>query len=262
MEPRRGNAAAADDKTPAGAAHERIAAWSRAAAREIRFRPDRKAVEAELSAHLEDRAQALLASGMGEDEAAEVSVAAMGDAREIGRALSRIHSPLLGWLWVASKWLVVSALCFLLLAARADWLASGFLEGSTSLEWSGAQLLKLPAAEPVRAGDYRISVRRAAFRNGVLWVTVRAAGAPWLGAPKALASYLGAADSLGGVYGENTDENGAAVRYAGERRALFWYEYDVTVSPCPADAAWVELRYDRMGVRFALCVPLSEGGEP
>ena len=53
-------------------------------------------VTQELTAHLEDHAEALRAAGAGWDEAEEAAVAAMGDPDELGRALDRLHSP---WPW-------------------------------------------------------------------------------------------------------------------------------------------------------------------
>lgn len=61
----------------------------------IRWEPARRMARAELSAHLEDHAEALAAKGLAPDLAAEQAVAAMGDPYELGRALDRAHPPTL-----------------------------------------------------------------------------------------------------------------------------------------------------------------------
>ena len=52
---------------------------------------------AELAAHMEDHAAALMERGVPEEAAAQQAVAAMGDPEEIGKELDKSHSPLLGW---------------------------------------------------------------------------------------------------------------------------------------------------------------------
>lgn len=59
----------------------------------IRWKPARKLAQAELTAHLEDHAQALAAKGLAPDLAAERAVAAMGDPYELGHALDKAHPP-------------------------------------------------------------------------------------------------------------------------------------------------------------------------
>ena len=57
--------------------------------RRVRFRPDRAAITAELAAHLEDHAAALMERGVPEEEAAQQAVSAMGDPDEIGKEIGR-----------------------------------------------------------------------------------------------------------------------------------------------------------------------------
>ena len=80
----------------------------------VRFRPDRGAVRRELAGHLDDSAAALQqAEGMDAETAYAQAVENMGDPDEIGRALDRAHSPLLGWTWLVSKVLCIAVCVFL-----------------------------------------------------------------------------------------------------------------------------------------------------
>ena len=79
--------------------------WLDRAAAGIRSRPDREAVRAELEAHLEDKTADLVRifPDLGRQEAERQAVEQMGDPKEIGRALARLHRPWLGWLWRLSQ---------------------------------------------------------------------------------------------------------------------------------------------------------------
>ena len=78
---------------------------------EMRHLPARRSVTAELAAHLEDHAAALVKKGVPEEEAEAQSVAAMGDPVALGQALDKVHSPL--WHRVA-KGLTICAVCLFL----------------------------------------------------------------------------------------------------------------------------------------------------
>jgi len=93
----------------------RIENWCDAVLKEVCFRPDHKAIRKELEAHYADRSAGLRQAGYGWDEARERTLAAMGDPVEVGQLLNRVHRPWLGWLWMASRLLLV---LFVLLALR------------------------------------------------------------------------------------------------------------------------------------------------
>lgn len=67
-----------------------------AVALRLRCKWEAPAVLLELSDHIQDHMDALLAAGMGRDEAEAAAVAAMGDPEALGRALDALHSP---WPW-------------------------------------------------------------------------------------------------------------------------------------------------------------------
>lgn len=84
----------------------------------------RSAVRRELEAHLDDRLRSLRTQGLTEDEAAQQAVRAMGDADELGRALSELYRPLrrfFGLLRIALLWgFIVVLLCYVLLRAAGS----------------------------------------------------------------------------------------------------------------------------------------------
>ena len=109
--------------------------WVNAVCEQVRFRPDHKAIEEELRVHYEDHVKDLLRLGRSRELAEERALAAMGDAREVGRALDRVHEPWLGWLWKASRTLLL-ALVLLTLAAALQNSGGKNLLYRTQAEWN------------------------------------------------------------------------------------------------------------------------------
>ncbi|WP_130862929.1 permease prefix domain 1-containing protein [Bacilliculturomica massiliensis] len=70
----------------------------------VRFRYDHAVIRQELLDHIEDRKDNYMEEGVKDGEAEILAVSCMGDARELGEALNREHSPLLGWIWRISGW--------------------------------------------------------------------------------------------------------------------------------------------------------------
>ena len=72
--------------------------------KEIRFPFDRKIVQKELEAHLEESIDYYLKPGITIEEAETSAIQDFGDPGEIGRMLNKVHKPFLGWLWIISKY--------------------------------------------------------------------------------------------------------------------------------------------------------------
>ncbi|MDD5932413.1 MAG: hypothetical protein PUC45_08205 [Oscillospiraceae bacterium] len=87
--------------------HKEWYQWRDEALRQVRFTPDHDAIAKELYAHYEDHVRDLERIGYERKLAEERALLAMGDAEEVGRGLDRAHSPALGWLWQASRVLMV-----------------------------------------------------------------------------------------------------------------------------------------------------------
>lgn len=100
--------------------------WRRQVTDQVRFKPDRAAIEQELTAHYEDHVRDLERLDYTPELARQRALAAMGDPKTIGKALDRVHKPWLGWLWRLSRWLMavlaVTAVC-----------AAWFLDGAVTV---------------------------------------------------------------------------------------------------------------------------------
>ena len=93
--------------------------WLASATSKIHFPPDRKAVQQELTGHIEDLQEHYTTIGLDAEAAEAAALQAMGDPEAIAADLGQIHRPWRGYLWWMSKgliilaiaaWLVVSAL--------------------------------------------------------------------------------------------------------------------------------------------------------
>lgn len=91
-------------------------AWLTTAVSGIRFYYDRYEVRQELADHLEDKVLDLMRiyPGLSEDEAAELTLARMGDPEELKNDLGQIHKAWVGNLWAVSVWLLFIAVAVLI----------------------------------------------------------------------------------------------------------------------------------------------------
>lgn len=71
--------------------------------KQIYFIFDRDAIETELKDHIYESVQDLMEEGISLEEAEEQAVKQMGDPIEVGKLLNKEHQPLLGYLWMFSK---------------------------------------------------------------------------------------------------------------------------------------------------------------
>lgn len=75
--------------------------------KQIHFGWDRDIVSRELEYHIEDSMLDLIDEGYSREEAERIAIEQMGDPIEIGKQLNEEHKPLLGWLWLISKLIVI-----------------------------------------------------------------------------------------------------------------------------------------------------------
>lgn len=246
----------------------------------VRFRPDRAAITAELTAHLEDHMDALVARGFPPETAARQAVAAMGDPEEIGRELDKSHSPLLGWFQICFRIAVWGAAVLVLLftlpqaGTIAEDLAAPLHDGGHSDEFltqndeydvvadltPGAvwhyegYTFSIPRALVVRASDGSLSLHYAVradhpnpwHRNPVFW------------------DWLWAEDDLGNTYssyGQVVPFQFSAVRSSGT--STTWHPfvsyYSMWVDRLDPAAEKLTLRFDRYG-ETAIYLTLSLKG--
>ena len=271
---------------------EKTDKWLDKATAAIRFGPDRRTVRSELSAHLEDKALDFqrIFPGLTQEEAQERAAAEMGDPAEIGKELARLHKPLLGYAWLASKVLlgVVIGAAVLLFANRTyQYGLSNLLDGPHSWYgdydppiaaiYKGVELDYLgPLADsgPVQAGEYTFSTD-----CGELWNVIMGNGEtsrvvyfqlevrhprPMERLNYLVEENMWARDDRGGVILSQRDYFDMVYPERGGRKVLhfdrlddgiFTDRYEVSLEIIDRSAQRVDLRYTEIGAD--LTIPIS-----
>ena len=271
---------------------EKTDKWLDKATAAIRFGPDRRAVRSELSAHLEDKALDFqrIFPDLTQEEAQDRAASEMGDPAEIGRELARLHKPLLGYAWLASKVLlgVVIGAAVLLFANRTyQYGISNLLDGPHSWYgdydppiaaiYKGVELDYLgPLADsgPVQAGEYTFSTD-----CGELWNVTMSNGEtsrvvyfqlevrhprPMEQLNYLVEETMWAQDDRGGVILSQREYFDMAARERGDRKVLhfdrlddgiFTDRYEVSLEITDRSAQRVDLRYTEIGAD--LTIPIS-----
>lgn len=180
--------------------------WISQAVRQIRFRPDREAIEKELSDHMEDRKQDFLQE-LDEKAAEQAVLRAMGDAKETGKLLNKIHSPWLGYVWLASRVVlaILAVACGLMVifgedlwGERYDWYCE---HGCSELP---EETVFLDTGLSFREGGYRFRLDHGHVEQDVHWHrTIIAFDVtslrPWQRFPAGLQNTI-VTDSLGNTF--------------------------------------------------------------
>ena len=257
--------------------------WCRETIANVRFKPDRDRIWDELIAHIEDRTEDMKSRGYTEEEAETRAVAAMGDPAEVGKQLNAVHKPWLGWLWVASKVILIPCLVVLAWVMLTTYPFSQFgYDDSRFWETGSSEYVTVMKLNPTcedKSDGYTFTVSHAKLthteahtaedqrgpyqvkENTYLSLIVQATRLlPTAEECRAFHDFY-AVDNLGNRYESVYD----LVRY----EQAFVGNYDMknpwtTMYRCWIEeldhaAEWVELRYDRDGREIILRIDLSGG---
>lgn len=107
--------------------------WRDRVLKQVRFKPDRKAIREELNGHYEDKVADLERLGYDRKLAESRALETMGDAVEIGKAFDKVHKPWLGWLWKVTTWLAVLAIVAVVINA---WIFQGWAQIKEQMDFS------------------------------------------------------------------------------------------------------------------------------
>lgn len=234
--------------------------WLNTATRKIRFGPDRKAVQRELEAHLEDLREA---SGLEEGAALQ----AMGDPIEIAEELGRVHRPWLGYLWRASQIALAGAaavyiLLMVLLVTGRWWLLPGvqLYDYLTWEEWEVEDILEereIPCAAQIETGGYTIRASRAVLRKTsetspewALYLPLDITLGRWEEALFGWHALTGVRSSAG-----EAEDYGTLVNYAVWG---FWQKSEFIVNGLSEDTEWLELDFGHGALRRTMHIDLTE----
>lgn len=265
-------------------------AWCQTATHQIRYGPDRKAVEDELMAHLQDAYDAAIANGLNTVEAEEKALDCMGSAQVIAPQLAAIHNPFWGYFLRVCKVLLV---VLLVLSLKPLWDYSNELQlqdvpnnplkfdaynAASYADGSGRTLLHLSHPDLSFTSDINtftvtdVALFTQTLEDGTqskpkLFILIRQTSPlPWAEHKGyfqhfQITSYFSLRDSLGNVYkGYMISAPGEdCIYFSGTQSGIFQYTHQCCIFDFPAEAKWVELSYERDGRSICLRIPLTGG---
>ena len=276
--------------------------WLDRATAGIRFGPDREEVRAELEAHLEDKALDFqrIFPDLTEAEARERAASDMGDPEEIGKELAKVHRPWLGYLWRASKVLIVLLVlwhlwCGMYMDHYYDTHTGRVLwdfdnlpgAGEERQSWYGSpesihavrhtsEELYTPCGDPdqlavreyrgeeVQVGGQTVSLLRSAQwqRWGELELYAYFRVETWRFWERSVLdrNWFTAVDDLGNVYDLSGEGSGVQNCIGETDCGPFFAGWQLYLSDVDPAAEWVRLDYGQLEPVFSLTIDLSREG--
>ncbi|OUQ24974.1 hypothetical protein B5E80_05875 [Flavonifractor sp. An135] len=245
-----------------------------AVCRFVRFSPDHAAITAELTAHLEDAVEARESRGVPHAQVVVQAVDAMGAPAEVGKALDALHSPLLGWvqIWVR-RVLVLCAVLMLLPTLTGLWtLSKTFVPQEHPAQWQSTQtgeaLPGLPIRNAAKHSGYTLSLWDGVRDGDTVALLVRLEHfSPWLRSPSEWAfQSLTVTDNVGSTYinwataqEAHLEEFQVYASSNGRYDTFFSTYFTLTVYNVPPEADILTFTLAQSGEPFSFSLPLNGG---
>ena len=224
--------------------------------KEVKFKYDHTGIRRELLDHMEELYEDLQAEGMDADVAEIMAAEYMGDAKEIGQALNKEHSPVLGWLWLGCRRLVLVLLVLFLLNGIpiVKTLVAGFF--TPYWEKTDSPLVyKVPLEKEMKWYGEEITMQELRYyADGTL--ELRGTSLDWnrhWGNVSGFYATLCLRDEDGRIY---VSEGGNGNQISLE--SGLWFRTQAFFHGFPLDAEKAELQYGRYGTQ-CIEIELSEG---
>lgn len=215
----------------------------------VKFSFDRSDIRSELKGHLLDRIEDYTEAGQGED-AEELSIAAMGNAEEIGLELNRQHKPLLGWLWLISRLAVVLLIIVDLYVVGLPVLMSLFGHNPGKDIEKANIVYNITVNKRVQLDDAVINFRKVIYeKNGDLTIIYDYYEARFWGARWSLSDIGTISDNLGNRYFEGSDGSKGGIKPIVSR----------TVKNFSSEADALIINYDQYNRKYRVEIPLKGG---
>lgn len=216
----------------------------------VKFTFDRGNIRTELESHISDKMEFYLEQGYGMEEAEQLSINDMGDAKEIGMELNKQHNPIIGWLWritnvIAVLTAIIFGLSFML------FIGSTFLQGNLVDEFPKSDIVyKIDLKEQVKIDDRVIRFTNVIYdKSGNMnifyeYYYTRLWGTRWS------LDYIGEiTDNLGIKYVAGSESQSGGFISKGVK----------TLDHFSEDADMLIISYDRYNRKFRVEIPLKEG---
>ncbi|HHV09076.1 MAG TPA: hypothetical protein GXX75_02205 [Clostridiales bacterium] len=215
----------------------------------VKFTFDRNDIRKELEGHISDKIEYYMELGSEPEEAEQLSVQDMGDAREIGIELNKQHNPVLGWIWRITG--IIAALLILLFLFVIAMSMGSFFQKDLSKETPKADILyQIDIKEQIRIDDRIIRFTKVIMEESgelSIFYTYHNAG------------LLGGSWSLGYI-GEILDDQGNKyVAMSGQQQGGIITKGMLTIPDFSRDADTLIISYDSYNRKYRIEIPLEAG---
>lgn len=253
----------------------------------IQTHPDRENTSKELSNHLEDKYQDLIAQGMEPKDAAEKAVADMGDPLELAHQLSAAHPPLWGKLYTVTKWMLTVCFCLAVLFYLIHFMLSRYVlktyrDFDPSIVHLGGDESQITIYDPDSwdtSDGYLLTVPSSSLwlvetknsrgeTNQMHYLNVQINSytlIPWTEEP-GFSEWMWAVDSLGNYYyseQEDSMDQEPSIDVKDYHTGMFTHVHNLWLRPyVSTEAQWIEIHYDRAGRDVVLHIDLTGGKAP
>lgn len=248
-------------------ADKRFLKWCDDATAQIRYGPDRKAVHAELLAHLEDAKACYMQNGEVSTASAR-ALEAMGSATEIAPKLAKIHRPWLGYLSSAIKFcgilmLIIALLCTVLdaITFTHHWFALKNFDALPA-NYHDLDYYDTPNVHWFAEGYY-CEIEEVGYQkeNQVFCFKLNLVHMSWMQDAN-FPNYIWATDSNGNYYtsiAEGFYSDVPRIVRSGSFRNHIISSYNMAIFGFDPAVQWVEFHYDRDGQNLVLHIDLTGG---
>lgn len=215
----------------------------------IKFVFDRKDIRKELEAHISDKMDYYSEQGYEAEEAEQLSLKDMGDAKEIGTELNQQHNPILGWLWRITN--SIALMLFTLFCLVILITIGSYFRGDLIKEVVNSDIVyQIDIDKQVRIDDMVIRFTKVILEeNGDLNIFYRCYNEnPWrIGTFRFLGDVM---DDKGTVY----------IGLSGIARGGIITKGVWGISGFSKEADTLIISYDRYNRKYRLEIPLEAGG--
>lgn len=226
-------------------------AYLREVLSQVKFSYDHEPIYQELTSHLEERVDEYLSQGYEKEEAEEMALENFGNPVEIGKALNKEHSPLLGWVHFLSSTMAAIAMGVLILALFA--LTFAILDSRSGDIPREDILRRIEVDEKVRIDDRIIYFDEVIVeKNGDLSIIYNTL----------LTRDFGSSGYTFGNIGTILDETGQDYFFSSGQGSIggILSRGRDTIHGFPEDAEKLIIEYDYYNRYYKVEIPLKEGG--
>jgi hypothetical protein len=215
----------------------------------VKFTFDRADIRAELECHISDKMEYYIEHGYDEEQAEQLSIKDMGNAKEIGVELNKQHNPIIGCLWRITNLLAVLTITIFTLIFM--FFMSSFIKGDLVDKFPKSDIVyKIDLNEQVKIDDRVIKFTNVIYdKNGDMNIYYKSYYTRLWGTGWSL-GYIGEiTDNLGNKYTAGSGQQNGGIICKGVWKVDHFSDV----------ADMLIISYDMYNRKYRVEIPLKEG---